>query len=46
MQQQNVPIVTLVGMYKRGGMRLPEIQRHSVWRTTRVRDLLDSLCRG
>src|SRR5262245_5626581 len=33
-------------MYKRGEMRLPEIQRHYVWKATRVRDLLDSLYRG
>src|SRR5262245_14103118 len=33
-------------MYKRGEMRLPEIQRHYVWRATRVRDPLDSLYRG
>lgn len=46
MQQQNVPIGTLVDMYKRGELRLPEIQRHYVWRATRVRDLLDSLYRG
>lgn len=46
MQQQNIPIATLVDMYKRGEMRLPEIQRHYVWRATRVRDLLDSLYRG
>jgi hypothetical protein len=46
MQQQNIPIGTLVDMYKRGEMRLPEIQRHDVWRATRVRDLLDSLYRG
>ena len=46
MQQQNVPIGTLVDMYKRGELRLPEIQRHYVWRGTRVRDLLDSLYRG
>lgn len=46
MQQQNIPIGTLVDMYKRGEWRLPEIQRHSVWRATRVRDLLDSLYRG
>jgi hypothetical protein len=45
-QQQNIPIATLVDMYKRGEMRLPEIQRHYVWRATRVRDLLDSLYRG
>lgn len=46
MQQQNIPIGTLVDMYKRGEMCLPEIQRHYVWRATRVRDLLDSLYRG
>ena len=46
MQQQNIPIGTLVDMYKRGELRLPEIQRHYVWRSTRVRDLLDSLYRG
>lgn len=46
MQQQNIPIGTLVDMYKRGELRLPEIQRHYVWQGTRVRDLLDSLYRG
>lgn len=46
MQQQNIPISTLVDMYKRGELRLPEIQRHYVWRATRVRKLLDSLYRG
>lgn len=46
MQQQNIPIGTLVDMYKRGELRLPEIQRHYVWQATRVRDLLDSLYRG
>jgi hypothetical protein len=45
-QQQNIPIATLVDMYKRGELRLPEIQRHYVWQGTRVRDLLDSLYRG
>ncbi|MGA7886806.1 MAG: DUF262 domain-containing protein, partial [Acidobacteriaceae bacterium] len=46
MQQQNIPIGSLVDMYKRGELRLPEIQRHYVWQATRVRDLLDSLYRG
>ncbi len=46
MQQQNIPIGTLVDMYKRGELRLPEIQRHYVWRATQVRNLLDSLYRG
>ena len=46
MQQQNISIGTLVDMYKRAELRLPEIQRQYVWRATRVRDLLDSLYRG
>lgn len=46
MQQQNIPISTLVDMYKRSELRLPEIQRHYVWKATRVRDLMDSLYRG
>jgi uncharacterized protein with ParB-like and HNH nuclease domain len=33
----------LVGMIERGELRLPEMQRQYVWRSTRVRDLLDSL---
>lgn len=36
MQHQNVSIATLVDMYKRGELRLPEIQRHYVWHATRV----------
>ena len=31
---------------QRGELRLPEMQRQYVWRSTRVRDLLDSLYRG
>lgn len=46
MQQQNIPISTLVDMYRRGELRLSEIQRHYVWRGTQVRDLFDSLYRG
>jgi hypothetical protein len=46
MQRQNISIATLIDMYKRGEMRLPEIQRHYVWRSTRVCGLLDSLYRG
>lgn len=41
MQQQNIPIGTLVDMYKRAELRLPEIQRHYVWRATRVFARLD-----
>jgi len=36
----------LLGMIERGELRLPEMQRRYVWRSTRVRDLLDSLYRG
>ena len=46
MHQQNIPIGTLVDNYNCGALRSPEIQRHYVWRATRVRDLLDSLYRG
>lgn len=46
MQQTNMSVSSLVDMYERGELRLPEIQRHYVWRSTRVRDLLDSLYRG
>ena len=35
-----------VGMIERGKLRLPEMQRRFVWRSTRVRDLLDSLYRA
>ena len=33
----------LVSMIERGELRLPEMQRRYVWRSTRVRDLVDSL---
>ena len=33
-------------MIERGELRLPEVQRRYVWRSTRVRDLLDSLYSG
>jgi len=33
-------------MIERGELRLPEMQRRYVWRSARVRDLLDSLHRG
>ncbi|MEI2746353.1 MAG: DUF262 domain-containing protein [Ottowia sp.] len=36
----------MVSMIERGELRLPEMQRQYVWRSTRVRDLLDSLYRG
>lgn len=46
MGQQDLPISELVAMIERGAIRLPEMQRQYVWRSTRVRDLLDSLYRG
>jgi uncharacterized protein with ParB-like and HNH nuclease domain len=33
-------------MVERGELRLPEMQNHYVWRSPRVRDLMDSLYRG
>jgi hypothetical protein len=36
----------LVGMVERGELRLPEMQRQYVWKSPRVRDLMDSLYRG
>jgi hypothetical protein len=46
MQQTNIPISSLVEMYKRRELALPAIQRRYVWEATKVRDLLDSLYRG
>lgn len=46
MAQQDIPIKELVAKIERGEIRLPEMQRQYVWRSTRVRDLLDSLYRG
>jgi hypothetical protein len=45
-QQTNIPIASLVDMYKRKELALPAIQRRYVWEATKVRDLLDSLYRG
>src|SRR5262245_26438413 len=44
--KQEASVEELVGMIKRGELRLPEMQRRYVWRSPRVRDLLDSLYRG
>lgn len=33
MQQQNIPIDTLVDMHERDELRLPEIKRHYVWQS-------------
>lgn len=46
MSKSDATVEQLVGMIERGELRLPEMQRRYVWRSTRVRDLLDSLYRG
>ena len=46
MSKAEARVEELVGMIQRGELRLPEMQRQYVWRSTRVRDLLDSLYRG
>ncbi len=46
MAKAEATVEELVGMIDRGELRLPEMQRRYVWRSTRVRDLLDSLYRG
>jgi len=46
MAKAEATVEELVAMIERGELRLPEMQRRYVWRSTRVRDLLDSLYRG
>ena len=46
MAKAEANVEELVGMIERGELRLPEMQRRYVWRSSRVRDLLDSLYRG
>lgn len=46
MAKAEAKVEELVGMIERGELRLPEMQRQYVWRSPRVRDLLDSLYRG
>ena len=46
MAKAEASVEELVGMIERGELRLPEMQRRYLWRSTRVRDLLDSLYRG
>lgn len=46
MAKQEATVEELVSMIQRGELRLPEMQRRYVWRSTRVRDLMDSLYRG
>ena len=46
MAKAEASVNELVTMIEKGELRLPEMQRRYVWRSTRVRDLLDSLYRG
>src|SRR5919201_7166597 len=46
MAKAEATVEELVGMIERRELLLPEMQRQYVWRSTRVRDLLDSLYRG
>ena len=46
MAKAEASVDELVSMIERGELRLPEMQRRYVWRSTRVRDLMDSLYRG
>ncbi len=46
MAKTEATVEELVSMIERGKLRLPEMQRRYVWRSPRVRDLMDSLYRG
>jgi uncharacterized protein with ParB-like and HNH nuclease domain len=46
MAKVEATVEELVMMIERGKLRLPEMQRQYVWRSTRVRDLMNSLYRG
>lgn len=46
MAKAEATVEELVAMIQRGELRLPEMQRRYVWKSTRVRDLMDSLYRG
>ncbi|MCJ7484051.1 MAG: DUF262 domain-containing protein [Thermodesulfovibrionales bacterium] len=46
MNKTDISVKELIGMIDRRELALPELQRRYVWRSTRVRDLLDSLYRG
>src|SRR5271169_2590139 len=46
MAKAEASVEELISMIERGELSLPEMQRRYVWRSTRVRDLLDSLYRG
>lgn len=46
MAKTELSVQELVNMIERKKLRLPEMQRRYVWRSPRVRDLMDSLYRG
>lgn len=46
MGKAEASVEELVSRIEQGQLRLPEMQRRYVWRSPRVRDLLDSLYRG
>jgi hypothetical protein len=46
MAKAEATVDELVSRIERGQLRLPEMQRRYVWKSPRVRDLLDSLDRG
>jgi hypothetical protein len=46
MAKTEATVEELVSMIERRRLRLPEMQRRYVWRSPRVRDLMDSLYRG
>ena len=46
MAKAETTVEELVSKIERGELRLPEMQSRYVWRSTRIRDLLDSPYRG
>ena len=46
MARMDMSVDQLVSDIQRGKIKKPEMQREYVWKSTRVRDLLDSLYRG
>lgn len=46
MAKTEASVEEFVSMIEHGELRLPEMLRRYVWRSTRVHDLLDSRCRG
>lgn len=46
MAKAEATVEELVSKIGRGGLQLQEMVRHGVWRSSRVRDLLDSLHGG